>query len=300
MLYSRLVQNLGLQGGSLRGEEFVACCPLHSERNPSFSINTNTGRWQCFAGCGAGSFRTLLQRMHGWDARTASAWISKGAVLDLEGLRKARKKALVQAENTAWEQYYDWCIDSLMPEWFLARGFVWSTIDDWGIRYDSVSDAVVIPVRDAQGALKGTVSRYRNREPKYRNSFNLPRDSLLFGFHRVKGTEGILLVEGVLDAIWAQQCGYPGVALMGTQISLWQLALLQRYDVRQVTLALDNDEAGRHAQKEIRLRLLNIWRSADIFLVDLPEGKKDIQDCSSAELEKVIRGRNRKTWASRR
>ena len=34
-----------------RGVNYVACCPFHSERTPSFTVFPGTGTYKCF-GCG--------------------------------------------------------------------------------------------------------------------------------------------------------------------------------------------------------------------------------------------------------
>ncbi|MEO1249294.1 MAG: CHC2 zinc finger domain-containing protein, partial [Pseudomonadota bacterium] len=34
-----------------RGREFVACCPFHNEKTPSFTVNDDKGFFHCF-GCG--------------------------------------------------------------------------------------------------------------------------------------------------------------------------------------------------------------------------------------------------------
>lgn len=34
--------------------EFTGLCPFHSDRNPSFSVNLDSGLWICHAGCGDG------------------------------------------------------------------------------------------------------------------------------------------------------------------------------------------------------------------------------------------------------
>ena len=36
-----------------RGEEFLAKCPFHNEKTPSFSVNDHKGLFYCF-GCGVG------------------------------------------------------------------------------------------------------------------------------------------------------------------------------------------------------------------------------------------------------
>lgn len=43
-----------------KGEKLKAKCPFHEDSNPSFSLNTNDGSWNCFAGCGKGGVVELV------------------------------------------------------------------------------------------------------------------------------------------------------------------------------------------------------------------------------------------------
>ena len=48
-----------------RGREFVACCPFHSEKTPSFTVNDERGFYHCF-GCGShGDVFDWLKSQHG-------------------------------------------------------------------------------------------------------------------------------------------------------------------------------------------------------------------------------------------
>src|ERR1700690_161200 len=44
-----------------RGRNYLACCPFHKEKTPSFNVNPEMGVFKCF-GCGAGgdAFKFLM------------------------------------------------------------------------------------------------------------------------------------------------------------------------------------------------------------------------------------------------
>ena len=49
------------------GKNYMACCPFHNEKTPSFSINRDKQLFHCF-GCGAsGNFVQLVMRLEGLD-----------------------------------------------------------------------------------------------------------------------------------------------------------------------------------------------------------------------------------------
>lgn len=48
-----------------RGKEFLFCCPFHDDSTPSFSIQDNTGVYNCFV-CGGGDFIKFIQNLEGF------------------------------------------------------------------------------------------------------------------------------------------------------------------------------------------------------------------------------------------
>ena len=57
--------------GSIQGQKpsgegcFTGLCPFHDDHNPSFGFRTDTGTWECFAGCGKGDVFAFLARLEG-------------------------------------------------------------------------------------------------------------------------------------------------------------------------------------------------------------------------------------------
>lgn len=83
--------------------------------------------------------------------------------------------------------------------------------------------------------------------PKFKKTWEL------FNLHRAValGCRNICIVEGYFSAMALHAQGVPTVALMGTSISPEQVALLQGVGVEQVTLLLDDDDAGAKASENM-------------------------------------------------
>jgi DNA primase len=62
--------------------QLVGCCPFHDERNPSFSINTESGLWRCF-GCGlVGNLYQFISLSYNIDYSAAQNFVFVRAGLD--------------------------------------------------------------------------------------------------------------------------------------------------------------------------------------------------------------------------
>jgi DNA primase len=61
----RVLETIGLRKVRLKSNSVNACCPLHSDSNPSFSIFIENGVWTCFAGCGTGDLFSLYGKLRG-------------------------------------------------------------------------------------------------------------------------------------------------------------------------------------------------------------------------------------------
>lgn len=295
--FVNLAAELGIIG-TLQGDELRARCPFHDDHTPSWSMNVNTGLWICHRGCGRGEMTDLVIALRGVTYSDAAAWVREHnhrvAVEQISAqLAQEMLPSKPAASGRAWLEHYERLGASVMPLWFLKRGFSWRTIQHWGIRYDPV-DAVVIPVW-FEGELVGTITRQARAEPKYVNSVGLERSKLLFG-ENYPAHNLIIIVEGVLDAIWCWQAGLSAFALLGTQLSSLQIGILRKHRFGEVVLALDNDEAGREASGHILKQLMPYWLLPQISVMIWPSGAKDAQDCTTEQLLQVFQERTDAAW----
>jgi DNA primase len=57
------IEQMGIYNLKYGSRQAIGCCPMHDDHNPSFSINFETGLWQCFSGCGAGDLFSLYKQV---------------------------------------------------------------------------------------------------------------------------------------------------------------------------------------------------------------------------------------------
>jgi DNA primase len=77
-----------------QGRNYVALCPFHDEKTPSFKVNSERKRWHCFGGCNTGGdIISFAMRYHGWTFPEACAALAPLAGLDLKANNHARPTA---------------------------------------------------------------------------------------------------------------------------------------------------------------------------------------------------------------
>ena len=157
-----------------------------------------------------------------------------------------------------------------------------------GRHRDLFRGRLMIPIRNGQGELSGFGGRALGEaEPKYLNS---PRSAvfdkgrMLYGLHLAKEEairQGVVVVEGYMDAIAAHQHGFNNVvACMGTALTEHQVAEIRRLSHR-VTMALDPDPAGQQAT----LRSLeSSWLASQTHVAGRALGTTLFQGQDSAEI----------------
>lgn len=288
------LEDLGVEllddGGG--GEWAHARCPMHTDTSASFAVNVEHGGWKCFAQCGSSpDLARLVQQVEGGEykevRRRLRMKVATSGMTPLELLRGRKTRYGPEAEASKPEAlFYE---RSRVPRYMvdpkpLGRGFAKQTMVDWGVGYDKELNAVVIPVKDG-GRLVGLVRRCLNPgDPKYKNSYGMAAKGYLLGLDHVKPDERhVYVVEGPLDCIWLHEHGYPAVAILGSSMSEAQADRLKRR-FWEVTLAFDNDAAGRAATSKVK----HLLERVNIKYVTLPPGIKDIQECDAETLARVL------------
>ncbi len=263
-------------------------CPLHDDTTPSMSVNLEHGGWRCAAGCGSGrDLARLVAEVTETDVRDVRRRIERSSAFDPDAVGRAWSKGRLAKSEPAVDPELEYDRDSV-PQYALRRGFDLETLRAWEAGFDPELPALVIPARDEAGIVVGLVRRrVTDEQPKYVNTRGMPK--VLFGAeHLPFGLDLVVLVEGPLDAMWLAQHGLAGVATLGGAPTDEQLSQLRRLlqPGTVLVLAFDDDEAGERAERVTRRRLSD--SRINVRLARLPEGRKDVQECSGDELREMV------------
>ena len=147
---------------------------------------------------------------------------------------------------------------------------------------------LVIPYRDPVGRLKGFIVRtlLKTAEPKYLFTYGLEQDTF-FNLHEARGQDTLIVVEGFLDALIANERALKGMVGVGlSSLTEAQLDNALRCGVKSFVLALDNDEEGQK-ETEKALGLIN-RKGIKASVVTLPEGYKDPDEVINGSKEKGL------------
>ena len=110
-----LAELVSSYGVSLRrsGSNWMACCPFHGEKTPSFSINSTKGFYHCF-GCGeSGDAIKFVMKQEGLDFMEAVKKLAARCGVELETAKPDKDAALrkrLYSLMAALAQFYRRCL----------------------------------------------------------------------------------------------------------------------------------------------------------------------------------------------
>jgi DNA primase len=269
-----------------RGKQRKALCPFHPDSKPSCSIHLERNVFHCF-GCGAkGSVLDFVARIENVSIADAAARVGEICGLRNEAPPPQTYRAVTDGRQSSRVRDpasplrplpFRLKLDPAHP-YLSARGINPELAEQLGLgsckRGTPMQDWICIPIHDERGVLVAHAGRRASEKvprgvPKYILPRGFEKRRVLFGLHRVPGSEHLILVEGYWSVFRLHVLGLPAVALMGRELSTEQETLLKESGARRLTLLLDGDRPGREATGELLPRL-----AAHFFVrvVALPDG----------------------------
>ncbi len=301
------------------GRNYMALCPFHPEKTPSFVVSPEKQIFKCF-GCGVGgSAITFIQKYE-----NLSFYESVKRLCELSGNEfpsefseetNETEKLYESAKEVA--NFFHQQIEKVKPylkkreiKDDLSRRFMLgyapkdyygklklpdktlkklNLITEKGKTF--FSERLIIPIFNHSGKIVafGARALKEHQKPKYINSpeseiFN--KSSILYGFYQARENilkkKEVIVVEGYFDVISLFKVGIERtVAPMGTSLTEKHAKTLKRY-AKKIVLFFDGDEAGEKATLRASELLTKI--GVEPFIIKPPEGE-DPDSISKADEE---------------
>lgn len=277
-LKRKLPDYLKMRGIEIKGKNILCINPAHNETNPSMSYQATDHYLNCF-GCGEsydifracealeglpqGQGINRIKQIYGYTDQSQQLTNYTKNTVNTEPFFKKPK----QEEKKPVKNYADFVLkahESLcMHDYHAERGISEEVAARFKLGYvqdvKGMSTALVIPMLRADGSYsyqlrniskEGVLQHYK---PKVEDA----GEAELFNSAAIKQTKPVAIVEGAIDALSVISAGMEAIALNGAQNKgkLYDLILKHKEKLPPIILALDNDEAGRKAQTEIKKML---------------------------------------------
>ncbi len=251
-----------------RAGELHGLCPIHQEKNPSFSYNYRKDAYHCFS-CGAsGDLVRLWCEVRGFESRKIGfkafceahgpfpSWEGKKSAEGPQGAGGGREFTMAELEE-AWARF-----PPLPEEWITKleriRGWSRKWIEILDLRLQTfyrqaktgklvpidAPERIAIPVRDAAGRLLN-IRLYKPgggdlKIISWGKSYGSAR---LFPARPLQDADPVLLCEGEPDTICALSHGFNAIT-QTSKLRKWTKEHLAPFDGREVVIAYDADQAG--------------------------------------------------------
>jgi DNA primase len=274
------------------GKVWMSACKLkgHSlDKTPSFAYNEEKNTYKCYGCDESGSIIDLVGNMESIEPVGQGFFDILKLICDNEGIefnvssrppdpeaeamKEAKTKLAIAYQKYLWENK-----SSYGFQYLLSRGLTENTISNFYLgltsanesRYklSGISNRICIPIFNANGD-KVIACSFRQlddneTERKYKHDATdkiWNKEKVFYGWSHalkhIREHKHVYVVEGYFDMISLYQLGIKNVvAMMTNRMTESQIELLSKY-VKNVTLILDQDEAGAKGFQATIATMLN-------------------------------------------
>lgn len=271
-LKQKLPEYMAIHGVQLKPNKNILCInPAHKDTTPSMGYKADQNYLHCFS-CGE-SYDIFA-------ACEALEGIPKGQginrIKELYGYRQNTDKNSPKTQTPqpeapktekpkqTYKDFSDLVLkahESLcMHDYHAERGIAEEVATRFKLGYvqdiKGMSAALVIPMLRADGTYSYQLRNISKEEPlqHYKPKVEEAGEAELFNSAAIKQNKPVAIVEGAIDALSVISAGMEAIALNGAQNKGKLYDLIQKHKTKlpPIILALDNDEAGKKAQIEIK------------------------------------------------
>jgi DNA primase len=282
----RVLTGTGINIVSELDADFIIFCPFHANnRTPAGEVNKSSGIFFCFSCHKSADLIEFVMHVSGRtyfeSARFIKSKEQQSSIEDLINKQLNEKPVYVPYDELMIKRLNVQALESPRAmRYFEGRLITEDSVRKFSLGYSEKQDMVTIPVASPDGTDIGFVGRSVEGK-EFKNTPGLPKSKTLFNLHRVKASSKVYVVESSFDAIRLDQVGFSAVATLGSNVSNYQIELLQKYFNNIIVIA-DNDEAGGNMKNRLIERL-----GSRVSVIQINKEYKDIGDMKNEDIKKL-------------
>ena len=264
--------------------EAQALCPFHLDTHPSFSVNLDTGLWNCFTCGSSGNWQQFLERVDP-DAMVTDTKL----IVSNDEVEKCHK-VLLKTKGAM----------SLLTK---QRGLSCKIIDKYMLGFDNTGNdpRIWIPVTNSSGKYIN-IRKYRpgvthRKVIGYKTGYN----TVSIFPAEPSPNDDVYVMEGEMDMLLARSIGLDAYTQTAGAMT-WSVAFNKYFKDKNVFIAYDNDDEGRKGAEKVAAALAPVAKAIHIVNLPVDNSKEDFTDyivkygktakdflelCRSAEAQKV-------------
>ena len=240
--------------------QYLGFCSFHDDQKQrSFSFNSKTGQWICFAGCGQGNIFDFVEKLKGiTDSKLKLKWLEHELKLKLNFSKVINKQVYLNFHKILLDNFgaIEWLQDK--------RGWTIETIKQYkiGIRQDRIT----IPILNSKGdCINIRLYAYNPATDKTVKMINYTEGTgdnkiryggiRIYPVHNLKNKK-ILIVEGEMDCLLMNQLGFNAITITGGAGS-FKTEWLPYFKDKHIYICFDIDGAGIKGSTRIAKMLEN-------------------------------------------
>ena len=280
----RVLVGSGLDIQSEVDSDYIIFCPFHANnRTPAGEVDKIRGTFFCFAChhvCDLVEVVTHQTKRTYFEAVRFIKSKETNSSIELEIEQRLKTKEMyTQFDELLVKRLAATALESPRAKtYYSGRKITEASMRKFDLGYSENQDMVTIPVHSPDGMLLGFVGRSVEGK-QFKNTPGLPKSKTMFNLHRVKTSRNVYVVESSFDAIRLDQCGFPAVATLGSNVSNIQTELLKKY-FNDIIIIADNDDAGGNMVKKLQEKL-----SSRVSVIRLETKYKDIGDMEDEDIK---------------
>ncbi len=238
-----------------QGPDFVACCPFHKEKTPSFHVSIAKQMYKCFGGCSSsGDSVAFLMEHEKMNYIQAIEWLANKYNIPLEKVSTTYVVPIFKNNTNLSDPVIKWFASRKISQKTLTKMKITEGVEYMPMLEKDVNTIQFNCFRDE------VLVNTQFRGPK--KTFKMVKNAelIFYNIDSIKGKKEVIITEGYVDAlslieVYGEEFGIISVPNGANNNLIYIDNCIDLFEgVEKIHIATDNDLPGRSLREQLAIR----------------------------------------------